>query len=118
MNFEMAISALKKGECVRRGWWPPMSTGKSVLVLHPGGDNALIIGERMYYSPSFKFTPQIVVLAPRDRWIAGWSPTITDMLAEDWSVVTPSPKEPVLTESPRFEQYKHYHYIFSGRIVI
>ena len=100
MDFGMAIVALKRGECVTRKGW----NGKGMfLTLQHGstveGKDMRNEGAKNYYAATHcNIAPHIDMVAADNRYITGWLASQTDMLAEDWEVVKPTPlQEQVLT---------------------
>ena len=91
LDFGMALIALKRGECVaRRGW-----NGKGMfLTLQSGstvdGDDMCNEGAKNYYSGcKCNIAPHIDMKAADGTYVVGWLASQTDMLAEDWEIVTP-----------------------------
>lgn len=95
MDFGQAINALNDGLCVRRSGW----NGKGLLVFRqvpsvitteiipkmqslPESVKKILIerGQSIYYSN------QLALLNP-DNSINGWSPSVSDALANDWEIV-------------------------------
>ena len=93
MDFGMAIVALKRGLCVARKGW----NGKGMfLTLQQGsevtGDMMRNDGAKNYYGKyKVKICPHIDMKAADGTYVVGWLASQTDMLAEDWEVVTPVP---------------------------
>lgn len=93
MTFGQAIEALKAGHRVaRRGW-----NGKGMwLVLVPGTPSAQLREGTPYHSalgqPACEILPHIdmwtVNAEGRRAMLPGWLASQTDMLAEDWDLVT------------------------------
>ena len=94
MTFGLAVEALKKGFKVSRAGW----NGKGMwLVLVPGSkDVALRAGTP--YEKALGNVPPIEILPHIDMWttnahgrramLPGWLASQTDMLAEDWQIVS------------------------------
>lgn len=93
MDFGMALIALKRGECVARQGW----NGKGMfLTLQRGsevdGDNMRNDGAKNYYSGcKCRIAPHIDMKAADGTYVVGWLASQTDMLAEDWEIVHPTP---------------------------
>ena len=91
MDFGMAIVALKRGECVARKGW----NGKGMfLTLQPGsvvdGNNMRNDGAKDFYKDAqCTIAPHIDMKAADHTYVVGWLASQTDMLAEDWEIVTP-----------------------------
>lgn len=93
MDFGMAIVALKRGQCVaRRGW-----NGKGMfLTLQQGsvvdGNNMRNEGAKNYYAGcKCEIAPHIDMKSADGTYVVGWLASQTDMLAEDWDIVNPTP---------------------------
>lgn len=102
MDFGMALVALKRGECVARKGW----NGKGMfLTLQPGsavdGDNMRNEGAKNFYTGAkCTIAPHIDMKAADNTYVVGWLASQTDMLAEDWEIVKPTPlKDQVITRS-------------------
>ena len=93
MDFGLAISALKRGECVARKDW----NGKGMfLTLQDGsvvdGENMRNPGAQNYYKNSkVHIAPHIDMKAADGTYVVGWLASQADMLADDWDVVKPAP---------------------------
>lgn len=78
MTFGLAIEALKRGERVARAGW----NGKGMwLMLMGAGDTTLPNGENY---PALPF----LVMKTVGEQVVPWLASQTDMLAEDWSIVS------------------------------
>jgi hypothetical protein len=93
MDFGMAIVALKRGEAVARKGW----NGKGMfLTLQPGsevnGSDMRNDNAKNYYADcKCKIAPHIDMKAADGTYVVGWLASQTDMLAEDWEIVKPTP---------------------------
>ena len=94
MTFGEAIEALKLGQKVAREGW----NGKGMwLVLVPGQEDALL-REGSPYSNALPMHSHVEILPHIDMWttnaqgrramLPGWLASQTDMLSEDWQVVS------------------------------
>jgi len=97
INFGCAIEHLKKGEAIRRSGW----NGKGLFVVkqvpaHITGDiipkmQSLpqsakdILMKRE--NPHIDYTNQMLIINPDGR-ADSWVPSVSDVFAEDWEVVT------------------------------
>ena len=97
MNFGQAIEALKEGKAIQREGW----NGKGLFIVkqipaHITGDiipnmqslpqsakNILMSRE----SPHIDYTNQMLIINPDGR-ADSWVPSVSDVFAEDWEVVT------------------------------
>lgn len=97
LTFGGAIEALKDGKRVAREGW----NGKGMwLVLVPGTAKAQLRAGTPYYEALYGelLNPECEILPHIDMWttnahgrramLPGWLASQTDMLAEDWVVVT------------------------------
>jgi hypothetical protein len=106
MGFDFAINALKNGKCVARKGW----NGKGMfLFMRPADDleidmivhkvKSLPQSVKDYYADltgttqldgrdKIKFTPFLCMKAADGTIVNGWLASQTDMLAEDWMVVS------------------------------
>ena len=84
MDFGMALTALKRGESVARKGW----NGKGMfLFLAPGSDlTSCICSEGM--PPC---VDSVCMKTAQETVVVGWLASQTDMLAEDWEIVNPTP---------------------------
>ena len=88
-DFGEALKALKDGKAVARAGW----NGEGMfLVLQNGstveGYNMRNEPARYYYGrKDVKINPHIDMKAADDTYVVGWSPSQTDMLADDWYIV-------------------------------
>lgn len=92
MNFGKAIEALKRGETVARSGW----NGKGFLTLQEGstvdGNNMRNEGAKKYYADvKCTIAPHIDMKSVDETYVVGWLASQTDMLAEDWEIVKPTP---------------------------
>jgi hypothetical protein len=93
MDFGMAIVALKRGNCVARKGW----NGKGMfLTLQEGsvvsGNNMRNEGAKKYYADcKCKIASHIDMKSADGTYVVGWLASQTDMLAEDWEIVEPTP---------------------------
>ena len=100
MDFGMAIVALKKGECVARSGW----NGKGMFITLQNGftvDGTLMRNEpaKNYYGDSkVHIAPHIDMKAADDTYVVGWLASQTDMLAENWEIVKPTPIKDIIFE--------------------
>lgn len=110
MNFGMAIEALKEGKCVtRRGW-----NGKGMFLTYTperivNGKSFSNESAKIYYkNKDVKISGTISMKAADDTYVVGWLASQTDMLAEDWEVVTFG----TLSDSPskKFKNLLEYIY--------
>jgi len=93
MDFGMAIVALKRGQAVAREGW----NGKGMFLTMQEG--SIVPGECMRNEPAknyytgtdVKIAPHIDMKAADGTYVVGWLASQTDMLAEDWKIVTPVP---------------------------
>lgn len=89
MNFGQAIEALKLGKKVCRSGW----NGKGMFIyLQEGSEvNGTLMrtdAVRKYYGDyNVVVNPHIDMKAADDTLVIGWTPSQTDMLAEDWEIV-------------------------------
>jgi len=92
-DFGMALKALKEGKAVARKGW----NGKGMfLTLQQGSE---VVGDLMrnelarnYYGDSkVSICPHIDMKAADGSYVVGWLASQTDMLAEDWDIVSPVP---------------------------
>lgn len=99
MDFGMALIALKRGECVARTGW----NGKGMFLTLQNGSE--VDGECMrnegaknfYEGCKCRIAPHIDMKAADNTYVVGWLASQTDMLAEDWEIVKPTPlKEQVI----------------------
>lgn len=89
MNFGQAIEAAKTGERIQRAGW----NGKNMWVCFMP---PVTIPEGMVNGRTKKFVPNgdlnvlgyFVMWTAKGEWLPGWLASQTDMLADDWSVVT------------------------------
>ena len=97
MNFGQAIEALKEGKAIQREGW----NGKGLFIVkqvpaHITGDiipnmqslpqsakNILMSRE----NPHIDYTNQMLIINPDGR-ADSWVPSVSDVFAEDWEVVT------------------------------
>lgn len=70
MNFGDALAAAKDGKAVQRAGW----NGKGMYV---------------YLTHAEGFEPALVLFTAQGKHQIGWLASQSDMLAEDWSIVTP-----------------------------
>lgn len=101
MDFGMALIALKRGETVARAGW----NGKGMfLTLQDGstvnGNDMRNEGAKKYYADTqCTIAPHIDMKAADGTYVVGWLASQTDMLAEDWEIVKPTPcKDEVLVK--------------------
>lgn len=98
MDFGMALIALKRGQTVARKGWKGM-----FLTLQPGsevdGNSMRNEGAKNYYADcKVKIAPHIDMKSADGTYVVGWLASQTDMLAEDWEIVTvPAMKTEVFT---------------------
>lgn len=93
MDFGMALVALKRGDAVARKGW----NGKGMFLTLQSGSE--VVGSCMrneparnyYEDSSVKICPHIDMKAADGSYVVGWLASQTDMLAEDWEVVKPTP---------------------------
>lgn len=93
MDFGMALVALKRGDAVARKGW----NGKGMFLTLQNGSE--VVGSNMRNEPaknyygdsSVKICPHIDMKAADGSYVVGWLASQTDMLAEDWEVVKPTP---------------------------
>ena len=91
MDFGMALEALKRGKAVARKGW----NGKGMFLTLQNGSE--VPGFKMrndaakkYYGQStVRITSHIDMKAADGSYVVGWLASQTDMLAEDWEIVTP-----------------------------
>lgn len=90
MDFGMALIALKRGEAVARSGW----NGKGMfLTLQTGsevnGNDMRNENAKNYYADcKCKIASHIDMKAADGTYVVGWLASQTDMLAEDWVIVT------------------------------
>ena len=95
MDFGLALIALKRGECVARKGW----NGKGMfLTLQHGstvkGEQMRNEGAKNYYgSSNVRICSHIDMKSADGSYVVGWLASQTDMLAEDWEIVKPTPYE-------------------------
>ena len=92
MDFGKAIEALKRGETVARRSWK----GMSFLTLQGGstvdGNNMRNEGAKKYYADvPCTIAPHIDMKYADETYIVGWLASQSDILAEDWEIVKPTP---------------------------
>ena len=92
MDFGKAIEALKRGETVARSSW----NGMSFLTLQEGstvdGNSMRNEGAKKYYADvQCTIAPHIDMKYADETYIVGWLASQSDMLAEDWKIVKPTP---------------------------
>ena len=92
MDFGKAIEALKRGETVARSSW----NGMSFLTLQEGstvdGNSMRNEGAKKYYvDVQCTIAPHIDMKSADETYIVGWLASQSDMLAEDWKIVKPTP---------------------------
>ena len=93
MDFGMAIVALKRGQAVARQGW----NGKGMFLTLQEGST--VVGKNMRNEPAknyykgtdVRIAPHIDMKAADGTYVVGWLASQTDMLAEDWEIVTPVP---------------------------
>ncbi len=93
MDFGMAIVALKRGERVARKGW---NSKGMFLTLQNGsvvtGENMRNEGAKNYYKNcKVHIAPHIDMKSADGTYVVGWLASQTDMLAEDWEIVKPTP---------------------------
>ena len=92
MTFGMAIEAMKQGHKVARAGW----NGKGMWISVSPGSQALPADK--FWNPNNRafaeskggtadVEPTITMKTARDTIQMGWSPTVSDALAEDWYLV-------------------------------
>jgi hypothetical protein len=94
MSFGLAVEALKMGERVARAGW----NGKGMfLLLVNGTDNAQLREGTPYHSAlntdrtgqsHVSINPHIDMMTATGEFQPGWLASQTDMLADDWMIVT------------------------------
>jgi hypothetical protein len=89
MNFGEAIQALKSGNKVARSGW----NGKGMFLIYvPGTVNAKLNEGTPYQvalqSNIVTINPHIDMYTATGQFQPGWLASQTDMLAEDWEVVS------------------------------
>lgn len=88
LDFSMALTALKSGKRVRRSGW----NGKGMwLILVPGTPGASLREGSPYYAAGLRtvdIAPHIDMFTAQGTMQPGWLASQTDMLADDWEVVT------------------------------
>lgn len=91
MDFGMAITELKMGNCVARKGW----NGKGMFLTLQGGsevdgNSMRNEGAKNYYADSkCQIAPHIDMKSADGTYVVGWLASQTDMLAEDWETVNP-----------------------------
>lgn len=81
MNFGNAIQWLKEGKRVQRSGW----NGKGMhLYLEDWLEGMMTFG-----GDNRKYEPVIIMYTAQGKHQPGWLASQADMLADDWSVVTP-----------------------------
>lgn len=81
MNFGQAIEALKRGRRVARAGW----NGKGMWLEYVGGDQ----WEDAAHSVDAASSPApFIAMRTAQQTIVPWLASQTDMLAEDWEVVS------------------------------
>ena len=93
MNFGQAIEALKAGERVARAGW----NGKGMWLAYSPGYEALP-AERFFAGPNREYAaesggsadvlPCITMKTATGEILMGWLASQTDMLADDWQIVS------------------------------
>ena len=92
VNFSVALTALKSGLRIARAGW----NGKGMWVALSPGNPALPADK--FWSPhgrahaelmggAARVQPSIIMKTADDSIQMGWSPTTSDVLAEDWEIV-------------------------------
>ena len=89
MKFGQAIEALKAGEKVQRAGW----NGKGMwLILVPGSPNIKPVAGTPYSNAGVtnevNINPHIDMFTASGEMQPGWLASQTDMLAEDWQLVS------------------------------
>ncbi len=92
MTFGLAFEAMKKGERITRAGW----NGKGMWLALGSGTPSLVASEfwnehaamhAREMGGSCAVQPYIIMKTAQNDIQMGWSPTQSDVLAEDWSVV-------------------------------
>ena len=90
MNFGQALDALNNGLKVRRAGW----NGKGMwLILVPGNDDRDLMPGTPYAlampaASAVSINPHIDMMTATGQMQPGWLASQTDMLADDWEVVS------------------------------
>lgn len=101
MDFGAALKALKAGAAVARsGWngkgmWIALTPGSAFEARHAKCGHAA--AKRAVELPDgeaeIELLPHIDMRAADGSMVVGWLASQTDMLAEDWAIVSPAPAE-------------------------
>lgn len=92
MNFGEALQALKDGERVRRsGWngkgmWLALQSGSTITPEQARGGAAK--GRADEGAEAISILPHIDMRAADGSIVVGWLASQTDMLSDDWEIVT------------------------------
>ncbi len=73
MNFGEALQVVKEGKCIQREGW--------------NGKNMHVMMTKLYTPENIQINNDCLVLYNVDGKYNTWVPSITDILAEDWSIV-------------------------------
>lgn len=94
MNFGDAISALKSGQKVARAGW----NGKDMWLILVPGTPAVVLNPGTPYGKALPNHVQCEILPHIDMWtvnaegrramLPGWVASQTDMLSEDWTIIS------------------------------
>jgi hypothetical protein len=95
LNFGQAIEALKQGKRVAREGW----NGKGMFLVIAGGYSVPLdkLREGTHFTKEFlqsegctefKIVPHIDMWAADKTYVTGWLASQTDMLSEDWVILS------------------------------
>ena len=98
MNFSEALNLLKQGYKLQRKGW----NGKGMFIFRQGGfvagaDSLPANVEEWFKThivsafpcPNVEFVPYLCMKAADNTIVSGWLASQTDMLSDDWEIVTP-----------------------------